>query len=125
MAANASTVRSAVRSLNREMRKGSLNPRSSAVRRHEPLPRYIQATVRDGPASPALNKKLENLEHLITNTRVHGELLARYNPVYGKSEAERIRATAMRVGWDVPVEYQDAEKQSQEKKGGIDAKYRY
>jgi hypothetical protein len=33
------------------------------------------------------------------------ELLARYNPTYGSSEAERIRATANMVGWDVPVEY--------------------
>jgi hypothetical protein len=95
------------------------------VRRVEPLPRYIQAIIRDNEASPALNKRLENLEHLIINTRIHGELLSRYNPVYGKSEAERIRATAQRVGWEVPVEYQDPEKQSQAESSGVDAKYRY
>lgn len=32
-------------------------------------------------------------------------MLARYNPTYNASEAERIRATANMVGWDVPVEY--------------------
>lgn len=52
-------------------------------------------------------------------------MLARYNPVYGKSEAERIKATANRVGWDVPVEYQDSlKKEMEEKDGGIDKKYR-
>jgi hypothetical protein len=64
------------------------------------------------------------MEQLITNTRIHGELLARYNPVYGKSEAERIRATANRVGWDVPKEYQDAAKKLEAEQGGIDDKYR-
>jgi hypothetical protein len=72
-----------------------------------------------------VTKRLENLELLITNARVHEELLARYNPVYGKSSSERIRATAQRVGWDVPIEYQDAIKQKLEAESkGIDEKYR-
>ena len=105
----------------------SLNVRSNAVRRTEPLPRYIQAIVRqESSTSPEmLAKRLENLEHLVTHTRVHGELLARYNPVYGKSEAERIRATANRVGWDIPIEYQDqAKKLADGDRQGIDEKYR-
>lgn len=105
----------------------SLNVRSNAVRRTEPLPRYIQAIVRqESSTSPeTLAKRLDNLEHLVTHTRVHGELLARYNPVYGKSEAERIRATANRVGWDIPIEYQDqAKKLADGDRQGIDEKYR-
>lgn len=66
-------------------------------------------------------QRLNNITLLIQNTRVHGELLARYNPVYGKSEQERIRATANRVGLEVPDLYEDAEKQVEE---GIDEKYR-
>lgn len=76
-------------------------------------------------SSTTLSKRLENIELLITNARVHEELLARYNPVYGQSSAERIRATAQRVGWDVPIEYQDAVKKKLEAETkGIDDKYR-
>lgn len=33
------------------------------------------------------------------------ELLVRYNPLHDQTEAERVKATARRVGLDVPVEY--------------------
>lgn len=98
------------------------------MRRTEPLPRYIQAisrTKEGGGGGPQISKRLENVELFISNARIHEELLARYNPVYGKSEAERIRATANRVGWDVPVEYQNAIKQKLDAEAvGIDEKYR-
>lgn len=70
----------------------------------------------------ALRSRMQNIFALIHHTRVHGQLLARYNPVYGKSEQERIKATANRVGLDVPKEYIDAQLQSA-KDGELDAKH--
>lgn len=36
--------------------------------------------------------------------RVHKELLERYNPLHDLTSQERIKATARRVGLDMPVE---------------------
>lgn len=38
------------------------------------------------------------------------ELLARYNPIHHKTEQERIRLTARRVGLDLPKDYEDGDK---------------
>lgn len=93
------------------------------MRRQDVLPTYVRRMLRDesDEAKASSLQRLNNITLLIRNTRVHGELLARYNPVYGKSEQERIRATANRVGLEVPNLYEDAEKQVEE---GIDEKYR-
>lgn len=100
-----------------------VKPRPIAVRRQDALPTYVRRMLRDESAESKASslQRLNNITLLIRNTRVHGELLARYNPVYGKSEQERIRATANRVGLEVPDLYQDADIQVEE---GIDEKYR-
>lgn len=115
--------------------------RSHVVRRADPLPRYVRQLARGEvmtappvsqpqqahaqPQSDAvLRQRLEHVATLLSQTRVHGELLARYNPVYGKSEQERIKATANRVGLDVPKEYEDAVRNAQRLGPGIDDKYR-
>lgn len=100
-----------------------LKPQPVAIRCQDTLPLYVKRMLRDRSkdAKSSSFQRLNNIILLIRNTRVHKELLARYNPIYGKSEQERIRATANRVGLEVPDLYEDAEKQVEE---GIDEKYR-
>ncbi|KAE8234848.1 hypothetical protein CF326_g94 [Tilletia indica] len=50
-------------------------------------------------------RDLADVELFMRSKRIHGDLLIRYNPTHGMSEQERVRATARRVGLDVPVEY--------------------
>ena len=47
-------------------------------------------------------RALADLELFLRSKRVHSTLQERYNPMYGMSEKERIRATARRVGLNVP-----------------------
>lgn len=93
-------------------------------RRQDALPQYVRNMLRDPSKSvqECSFQRLNNLTTLLRNQRIHGELLARYNPVYGKSEQERIRATANRVGLEVPNVYEDVEAAAQTE--GIDVKYR-
>ncbi|PWN98999.1 hypothetical protein FA09DRAFT_337721 [Tilletiopsis washingtonensis] len=86
-----------------ELRLSAVAPRSAAERAHDALPLYLHAVAaRETPRAAAV---IATLEGTLKAQRIHSELLARYNPTYGSSEAERIRATANMVGWDVPVEY--------------------
>ncbi|KAK0557912.1 hypothetical protein OC846_000207 [Tilletia horrida] len=50
-------------------------------------------------------RDLADVELFMRSKRIHGELLLRYNPTHGMSEQERVKATARRVGLDVPLEY--------------------
>jgi hypothetical protein len=97
-----------------------------SVRRKDPLAIYVRQLLSDSSehTSGVSSKRLENITVLLKNARVHNELLARYNPVYGKSEQERIKATANRVGLDVPEEFADAAGQPGVGEESIDAKYR-
>lgn len=47
---------------------------------------------------------LANLELFLRSKRMHNSLMERYNPLYGMSEQDRIKATARRVGLDVPAD---------------------
>lgn len=87
------------------------------------MPAYVRRLLRDPfqAAVTASHRRLDNLTALLQHSRIHGELLARYNPVYGKSEQERIKATANRVGLEVPKEFESGEDEMEQ---SIDAKYR-
>ncbi|KAK0541545.1 hypothetical protein OC835_000013 [Tilletia horrida] len=50
-------------------------------------------------------RDLADVALFMRSKRIHGELLLRYNPTHGMTEQERVRATARRVGLDVPQEY--------------------
>ncbi|KAI3625882.1 hypothetical protein CBS9595_001243 [Malassezia furfur] len=45
---------------------------------------------------------LADLELFLRSKRVFNKLMEQYNPLYGMSEQERIKATARTVGLDVP-----------------------
>ena len=64
-----------------------------------PLTHFVQMHA-DGPASA--QRMLADLELLLRSRRVHAELIKSYNPLAGLAAAERVRATARRVGLDVP-----------------------
>ncbi|WFC98135.1 hypothetical protein MYAM1_000859 [Malassezia yamatoensis] len=46
--------------------------------------------------------RLADLELFLRSKRVYYKLMERYNPLYGMSEQERIKASARTVGLDVP-----------------------
>ncbi|PWN47492.1 hypothetical protein IE53DRAFT_390365 [Violaceomyces palustris] len=119
-------ARSLYRSLHREIRKNVVNPQTRTERLKTALPVYLREVFSSSP-SPAeagtgrspppfgyksplseLSLKSRELEDLVTflkGKRVHAELLERYNPTHGMTEQERVRATARRVGLDVPKEH--------------------
>ncbi|PWN91269.1 hypothetical protein FA10DRAFT_265138 [Acaromyces ingoldii] len=103
-------ARKLFRSISREIRRGSVHSRPNQARRAEPLPTYLRTIFSSGSGADAddaahARKRMENLHLMLQHGRIHAELLSRYNPVYGKSNAEHIKATANRVGLDVPQEY--------------------
>lgn len=51
---------------------------------------------------PHNTKVLADVELLLRSKRIHTSLMEMYNPLYGMTEQERIRATARTVGLDVP-----------------------
>lgn len=51
---------------------------------------------------PKSSTILADMELLLRSKRIHTSLMEMYNPLYGMSEQERIRATARTVGLDVP-----------------------
>ncbi|GAA5975288.1 hypothetical protein JCM11641_005922 [Rhodosporidiobolus odoratus] len=51
---------------------------------------------------------VENMVLFLQARRIHKELVDRYNPTHDMSEAERIEATANRVGLTSPQEYDSA-----------------
>lgn len=53
-------------------------------------------------ADSLAHASLADLELLLRSKRIHSELMQRYNPNIGQTRAEEIRATARRVGLDVP-----------------------
>jgi len=51
---------------------------------------------------PKSSHVLADMELLLRSKRIQTSLMEMYNPLYGMSEQERIRATARTVGLDVP-----------------------
>ncbi|KAL4401430.1 mitochondrial proton-transporting ATP synthase complex assembly protein [Malassezia pachydermatis] len=60
----------------------------------------IQATLSTSKAA----RELADVELLLRSKRKHTALMEMYNPLYGMSEQDRIRATARTVGLEVPVD---------------------
>lgn len=69
---------------------------------HTPLAQFTHLLGADGKQQ----RVLANLEVFLRSKRVYTSLMEQYNPLYGMSEQERIRATARTVGLDVPEEKQ-------------------
>ncbi|KAK1923866.1 hypothetical protein DB88DRAFT_511387 [Papiliotrema laurentii] len=88
------------RSILRELRLAS---RKSRITRNPTVHTHIREVVAAGPTD--LNKTLLEIRDFLKSTRIHAELLKRYNPIADMTEEERIHATARRVGLDTPQEY--------------------
>ncbi|CAO1621516.1 unnamed protein product [Parajaminaea phylloscopi] len=139
-------ARSLYRSLLKELRSNPNNAQASAPRRvtlgptfrAQPLVSLVRDSFRAAPAaqtSPHASQRgssqtlqeMRDLETYLRSNRVHKELLARYNPLHDQTERERVRATARRVGLDVPIEYKpenaDAAQGYEEQASAIRKKY--
>lgn len=55
-----------------------------------------------GVTESLAHEALADLELFLRSKRVHSELQQRYNPTIGMTRDEKVRATARRVGLDVP-----------------------
>ncbi|WFD42214.1 hypothetical protein MPSI1_000855 [Malassezia psittaci] len=63
-----------------------------------PIAHFTQLLSTDNCQQPTL----ANLELFLRSKSVYNKLMERYNPLYGMSEQERIKASARTVGLDVP-----------------------
>lgn len=89
------------RSLVRELRlasKKSRNTRNTIVQQH------MRLLVSSQSPEAASRTMLETRDFLRAS-RMHTELLRRYNPLHDMTDEEKIKATARRVGLNTPVEY--------------------
>ncbi|CEH17604.1 hypothetical protein A1Q1_04190 [Ceraceosorus bombacis] len=93
-----------------------------------PLSLYVDQVARGLESEDSANaesrrrlKQLRELELILRSSRVHAELLQRYNPTHGMSEAERIRTSARVVGWEVPLEYVDEDGSLAKAVAGLDS----
>ncbi|WVF68858.1 hypothetical protein IAT40_003631 [Kwoniella sp. CBS 6097] len=92
------------RSLLREVRLASKKPRAT----RNPVVSLQIRTLVDSSLkgdNASAEKILVETRDFMRATRIHAELLQRYNPIHGMSEEERIKATARRVGLDTPLEF--------------------
>jgi len=102
-----SRLRAAYRSLIREARRLDSSPRVGAKR---DISKHFRVAV-DGQKQGANNgpydetiRVMDNAALFLRSQRIHKELLERYNPLHGMTQAERTVATARRVGLNMPIE---------------------
>jgi len=92
------------RSIVREVSKSSPVPRPN--RNPEILKAYrnIFETSCKTKDEQSFEYSMRNLVLLLRSARTHQALLERYNPLHDLSTQDRVKATARRVGLDMPVE---------------------
>ncbi|CAL1702302.1 unnamed protein product [Somion occarium] len=91
------------RSIVREVYKASVHPRSTRSKVISSNFRAIFEQCRQGDEQAHLSHDLQNALTFMHSQRIHKELLERYNPLHDLTVEERIKATARRVGLDMPV----------------------
>ncbi|TDL29332.1 hypothetical protein BD410DRAFT_779718 [Rickenella mellea] len=92
------------RSLLRELSKSSISRRQSRSKIATSEVRSMFEEHRH--SSEGQRKLLRSVENAVTflrSQRIHKDLLERYNPTHDMSTEERVKATARRVGLDMPV----------------------
>ncbi|ORY35058.1 hypothetical protein BCR39DRAFT_556558 [Naematelia encephala] len=102
MASTLGPTKQLYRSLLRELRLASKQPRS----KRNPV---VQSHLRDliaSSQSSSIDQTIIETRDFLRASRIHAELLKRYNPTFDMTEEERVRASARRVGLDTPVEYE-------------------
>ncbi|WVQ79549.1 hypothetical protein IAT38_001648 [Cryptococcus sp. DSM 104549] len=90
------------RSVLRELRLSSHKPRST---RNLIVQNNIRTLILTASSPETLERTLLETRDFLKSSRIHAELLRRYNPIHGMSEEERINATARRVGLNTPKEF--------------------
>ncbi|KAK4683664.1 hypothetical protein P7C73_g6570, partial [Tremellales sp. Uapishka_1] len=95
------------RSLLRELRLAVwsfypfIRPRS---KRNPVVNHHLRAIIDSTPQASQQRTLLETHDFLKAS-RIHSELLIRYNPLHDMTPEERVNASARRVGLDAPAEY--------------------
>ncbi|RSH93627.1 hypothetical protein EHS25_006273 [Saitozyma podzolica] len=93
------------RSLLRELRLASKQPRGT---RNMTVTNHVRVLVNDARSDEGrLQRTLVETRDFLRASRIHGELLKRYNPLHDMTEEERVHATARRVGLDTPIEFKN------------------
>jgi len=87
----------AYRHLLRELRKSSIFPPSG--RNHAITAQFRAALF----TRFVTNNDVKNAADFLRANRIHKELLERYNPLQVLTQEERVKATARRVGLDMPI----------------------
>ncbi|GAA6048482.1 hypothetical protein JCM3770_003779 [Rhodotorula araucariae] len=100
------------RSALRQFVANSIHPRT---RRSPAIPKQLRALFESGRAiqvgsdgARRFGRDVENLVVFLRARRIHKELVERYNPTHDMTTAERVEATANRVGLQGPQEYDAA-----------------
>ncbi|KAH9844013.1 uncharacterized protein C8Q71DRAFT_730918 [Rhodofomes roseus] len=93
-----SAYRSVVRELNRALT-------SAPATRSKTIAKNFRAVIENGRQSNPqhFDHDLANALTFMRSQRMHKMLLERYNPLHDMSTEERVKATARRVGLDMPV----------------------
>ncbi|ORX38053.1 hypothetical protein BD324DRAFT_624319 [Kockovaella imperatae] len=103
--ASSSTTRELYRSLLREVRLAAKKPRRQRGSGTEKQFRtMISASSLEGQTGK-VDKMLIEARDYLRSSRIHAELLKRYNPTLGMTDAEKVHAAARRVGLDTPIKY--------------------
>jgi ATP synthase assembly factor FMC1 len=75
-----------------------------------PLQSFVRSQVVSETATTA--EHAEQFLHYVKAQRMYATLLERYNPGMNMEEEERVKLTARRVGMELPIDYEDATKNS-------------
>jgi len=90
------------RSILRELRKSAVSPpaqRSKAITSH-----LRQLFTTSDRSAEERKRDAENALTFLRSQRTYKELLVRYNPLHDLTSEEHLKATANRVGLNMPIE---------------------
>lgn len=87
----------------REIYKASRSPRATRNPVIANGFRKIFEALKSEEQASSFRTDMENAIVFMRSQRIHKELLERYNPLFDLTEEERIKATARRVGLDMPA----------------------
>ncbi|KAI0080736.1 hypothetical protein K474DRAFT_1589133 [Panus rudis PR-1116 ss-1] len=93
----------AYRSVVREVYRSSIHPRPLRNKAITSNFRAVLESYRSETGRPAFQQDIENVLTFMRSQRMHKILLERYNPLHDLTTEERVKATARRVGLDMPV----------------------
>ncbi|KAG6812320.1 hypothetical protein H0H92_003404 [Tricholoma furcatifolium] len=93
----------AYRGILRELRKSAVAPRKANEVVSSNFRRIANEYQRS--QSPVILQDMQNALLFLKSQREHKILMDRYNPLVDLTAEERIKATARRVGLDMPVEH--------------------